>query len=209
MSAKLSNAEHEMMSAAARRDHRCLEPPKSLKQGALQKIAANLVAAGLTREIKAKAAPVWRRDEDSGKSIALKLTAAGFNSIVVAGDMPSEQPGIAASDASGAASNCVEPSDATDAVIRATTTAAEPAQSPTITSSTEAAPREGTKIASVLELLQRDEGATLDEVIATTGWLPHTSRAALTGLRKRGYGIERRARPEGDRAYAINVARQA
>jgi hypothetical protein len=35
------------------------------------------------------------------------------------------------------------------------------------------------------------EGATLDELIKATDWLPHTTRAALTGLRKRGYAIER------------------
>lgn len=38
-------------------------------------------------------------------------------------------------------------------------------------------------------LIVRDEGATLDQMIAATGWLPHTTRAALTGLRKRGYAI--------------------
>jgi hypothetical protein len=41
----------------------------------------------------------------------------------------------------------------------------------------------------VVELLQRDCGATLEELIAATGWLPHTTRAALTGLRKRGYSV--------------------
>jgi hypothetical protein len=34
------------------------------------------------------------------------------------------------------------------------------------------------------------EGALLDKIVAATGWLPHTVRAALTGLRKRGYAIE-------------------
>ena len=38
-------------------------------------------------------------------------------------------------------------------------------------------------------LLVRDEGATLDQMIDATGWLPHTTRAALTGLKKKGYGI--------------------
>lgn len=39
-------------------------------------------------------------------------------------------------------------------------------------------------------LLLRDEGTTLDQIIAETGWLPHTTRAALTGLKKLGYGID-------------------
>jgi hypothetical protein len=38
-------------------------------------------------------------------------------------------------------------------------------------------------------LVVRDEGATLEQMIAATGWLPHTTRAALTGLRKKGYVI--------------------
>src|SRR5208337_2393059 len=32
-------------------------------------------------------------------------------------------------------------------------------------------------------------GATIDELIDATGWLPHTTRAALTGLRKRGFAL--------------------
>src|ERR1700733_10323566 len=31
--------------------------------------------------------------------------------------------------------------------------------------------------------------AAVDELIAATGWLPHTARAALTGLRHRGYEV--------------------
>jgi hypothetical protein len=39
-------------------------------------------------------------------------------------------------------------------------------------------------------MLLRDEGATLDLLIAATDWLPHTTRAALSGLRKAGYTID-------------------
>lgn len=46
------------------------------------------------------------------------------------------------------------------------------------------------KQAQLAALLVRDEGATLDQMIALTGWLPHTTRAALTGLRKKGYVID-------------------
>lgn len=45
------------------------------------------------------------------------------------------------------------------------------------------------KTARVLALLQRPEGATLEEMVAATGWLPHTTRAALTGLKKKGHAI--------------------
>ena len=53
----------------------------------------------------------------------------------------------------------------------------------------EAAPKAPSKQQQLAALLVRDEGATLDQMIAATGWLPHTTRAALTGLKKKGYAI--------------------
>ena len=50
------------------------------------------------------------------------------------------------------------------------------------------------KIAGVLALLSRDEGATLGELVTATGWVPHTTRAALTGLRKKGHVLARSKR---------------
>ncbi|WP_417818935.1 DUF3489 domain-containing protein [Tritonibacter scottomollicae] len=57
------------------------------------------------------------------------------------------------------------------------------------TKETAAKPRE-TKIGKVIALLKRKDGATLDEMVEATGWLPHTTRAALTGLKKKGHTIE-------------------
>ena len=59
-----------------------------------------------------------------------------------------------------------------------------------------------TKIAQVIEMLQRPSGATLGELVTTTGWLSHTTRAALTGLRKKGYTLDKRSR-DGVTVYAI------
>ena len=49
-----------------------------------------------------------------------------------------------------------------------------------------------TKQSQVLDLLRRTEGAQLADIISATGWLPHTARAALTGLKKKGHAIESR-----------------
>lgn len=54
-----------------------------------------------------------------------------------------------------------------------------------------ARPARTSKSATVLALLERAEGATITELIEATGWLPHTTRAALTGLRKKGHAITR------------------
>jgi hypothetical protein len=58
------------------------------------------------------------------------------------------------------------------------------------------------KIAGVIALLKRDEGATLAELVEATGWLAHTTRAALTGLRKKGHLIAKTSR-EGRAVYRI------
>lgn len=60
-------------------------------------------------------------------------------------------------------------------------------------SRTRAAP---SKISLVLQLLRREDGATLAELVEATGWLPHTTRAALTGLRKKGHSLEKTKRSD-------------
>ena len=63
--------------------------------------------------------------------------------------------------------------------------------------------RPGTKQALIAGLLAREQGATLDELIAATGWLPHTTRAALTGLRRKGFALDKSSREDGKTAYRI------
>ena len=50
------------------------------------------------------------------------------------------------------------------------------------------------KRSAVVELLHRGQGATFAELIELTSWLPHTTRAALTGLRHKGHVITRAKR---------------
>ena len=53
-------------------------------------------------------------------------------------------------------------------------------------------PKEGSKLDRLLKLLLAKDGACLDEMMEATGWQPHTVRASMTALRKRGYIIEKR-----------------
>ncbi|WP_336491460.1 DUF3489 domain-containing protein [Methylobacterium nigriterrae] len=64
-------------------------------------------------------------------------------------------------------------------------------------------PRPGTKQALVLALLRREQGATLEDLIGATGWLPHSTRAALTGLRKRGYSLSRDRNEDSQTFYRL------
>lgn len=52
------------------------------------------------------------------------------------------------------------------------------------------ATKKPTKRDQLAAMLLRDEGATIDDMTAATGWLPHTVRAAITGLKKLGYAID-------------------
>ena len=65
-------------------------------------------------------------------------------------------------------------------------------------------PRE-TKTALLRKLLSRKAGADLAALQSATGWQPHSLRAALSGLRKAGYGINRTdpAKPGGSAVYRI------
>ena len=190
MSIKFSETQLAMMRAAAQRDDRCFAPSPSLRGGAAQKVAAKLIAAKLAREISAKAgAPVWRRDAEGGQPFALKLTAAGLKAIAA------EEETAAAIESEGPASpeTAMTSTSSVDA-------AAERRHSD------DAAPREGSKLAAVVGMLRRNNGATIGDLTAVTGWLPHTTRAAITGLRKRGYSVIRERIEDGCSAYRISDA---
>ncbi len=58
------------------------------------------------------------------------------------------------------------------------------------------------KLAVVLETVERGAGATLAELTDRTGWQPHTTRAALTRLRQRGFPITLGIH-DGRKAYRI------
>lgn len=50
-------------------------------------------------------------------------------------------------------------------------------------------PKKQTKQAMVLALLRQEDGVKLDAIVGATGWQPHTARAALTGLKKKGHDV--------------------
>ena len=120
---------------------------------------------------------IWRRDEETGQAYSLKLTVAGLKAI------PADERG-----SQSIPSTAVSP-NTNDNSSKAKTAANMAAARSATAAPTATAPRQGTKIARVIELLQREQGARLEELIAATGWLPHTARAALTGLRHRGYDV--------------------
>lgn len=61
--------------------------------------------------------------------------------------------------------------------------------------------RPGTRQAQLLDLLLRDEGADIDEMMQLTGWQSHSVRATLTGFRKRGIAVTRTKEGNGVSIY--------
>ena len=58
----------------------------------------------------------------------------------------------------------------------------------------------------MINLLRRADGATIVDLTEATGWLAHTTRAAITGLRKRGYAVTRERIGAGESVYRISGA---
>ena len=112
--------------------------PATIKGAALIKVNAKLAKLGLAREIEAKpGAPIWRRD-DAGRGYALKLTAAGLKAVSI-GEGPQDaiEHGEAAQPQ---AKNGASPDEG-----------GHPAR---------VAPRDGSKLARLIDLLQCSHGAS-------------------------------------------------
>jgi hypothetical protein len=164
---KLSDTQRVILSAASQRTDRLALPlPKSLKGGAAHKVVNALVEKGFLKEVKANRKlndPVWRENDD-GQGLTLVITDAGLEAMGI---------GVA------------------------TTKAKKTERSKTAEPSTEAPPaaprerktREGTKQALVIELLRRPSGATIPEIIESTGWASHTTRGFFAGALKKKLGL--------------------
>ena len=157
-----------LSSAAARPDGSLLPPPETLagQRARIRKAIPPLLKNMLVQEIDvADPAQAWRKDGE--RHIGVIITDAGRTAI--GAEHPAAPDPV---DAAPDASPALEPdSPVPDA---------GPAQG---------SPPRTTKSAQVLALLRREEGATLAELVEATGWLPHTTRAALTGLRKKGHAV--------------------
>ena len=69
-----------------------------------------------------------------------------------------------------------------------------------------AGPREDSKTAQVVAMLQRKNGATLPEIMEKMGWQKHTVRGFMAGaMKKAGYAVESFKPEGGERTYRINA----
>ena len=208
---QLSDAQALVLSAAAQRPERIALPlPESLRGGAAAKVVGAMIAKGLLQEVDAdlrKGEPMWRKTGD-GHGTTLVATDAGLAAISLAPNAADSALEGAAQPPQGpvateAASNPDEapvaaPTGATEAQSEVPATEAAPAPYART-------PREGTKQAKLIAMLRAPEGATIEEIMAATGWLGHTVRGAMAGALKKKLRLEVTSeKVEGrGRVYAI------
>lgn len=174
---KLSDTQLVILSAAAQREDRNVLPlPGSLRGGAAAKVVGALLSRGLIAETttdsqtKADAAlnRIWCNGED-GRAILLHITDAGLAAIGV-----EPEGGDSAPTGADEAPTAEAPKDAP--------AAADPAPKARTA-------RTGTKQAKLIDMLRADGGATIDEIVAETGWQAHTVRGAMSGALKKKLGL--------------------
>ena len=170
---QLSDTQALILSAAAQRPERIALPlPESLRGGAAAKVVGAMIAKGLLQEVDAdlrKGEPMWRETGD-GHGTTLVATDAGLAAIGVEPEEPHTAP-VGATDAPTEGPAPETPSQP-DAAPKART------------------PREGTKQATLIAMLSVPDGATIEEIMAATGWQSHTVRGAMAGALKKKLGLE-------------------
>jgi len=203
---KMSQAQRLVLQATARREDRLLELPANLRGAAAKTFGGKLIEAGWVREVKAtNGAPVWRREAASGEAYALKLTPKGVRAVATASEAtdgaenssvpPATKKSLSKAPKRGSASLAPAPAKKAAGDSRREF-------SPTVVR----APRATSKLGRVIGILVADTRATIGELTAATGWLEHTTRAALTGLRHRGYALSlTKQERDGASVYRIVV----
>jgi hypothetical protein len=167
---KLSDSQLIVLSAAAAREDGLAVVPAKMNKAAASKVGSSLVTRKLMREVKAKpGTPVWR-DDANGRPISLIITKSGRNAIGLL-------------DASSSKSKNTKQASASRKTRQVVNQSLDPEVAKGL--------RAGSKQALVIGMLNDRSGVTLDALVRATGWLHHTTRAALTVLRKKGFSIER------------------
>jgi hypothetical protein len=184
---KLTDAQLVILSAAAQRDGGAALPlPKSLKikGAAVTKTLDRLRKQGLLEEKPApRNAIAWREGKDGGRMM-LVITAAGMKALdgESAGDTPSQS----------------EPTKSRTKKARPDPKAANRKQ-PTS--------RTVTKQGLLIDLLKREGGATIDEIVAATGWQAHSVRGAISGTVKKKLGLMVFSEKAADRGRVYRIAK--
>ena len=170
---KLTETQTIILSRAATRpDNLAMPLPKGLHGAVAKTVITKMIKQGWLDEVEAnlhRNEPLWRETGD-GYGITLLATAAGLEAIGIeptvvntATDLRKAKVENDMHAAPGAA--CDSYADKPVAI------------------------RTGTKQAQIIALLQRPEGASIAEIVETTGWMSHSIRGLISGGLKKKLGL--------------------
>ena len=186
---KLTETQTIILSAGVQRaDNIALPLPKGLAGAAAKMAVSKMIEHGWLQEVDAntrRSEPLWRETGD-GHGTTLVVTDAGLLAIGI-------EP--------------VEANTAPMGALRAQTE--EPALCTTTESRTTPMPhtqREGTKQSTLIAMLRAPEGATMEEIVAATGWLAHTARGAMPGSLGKKLGLVVTSAKEEDRGRVYRIS---
>jgi hypothetical protein len=172
---KLSDAQLVILNAAAQRADGSLLPlPDSLatKGAALNRVMVEILCKRkLVEERRTiSGAPEWRRDEER-RPLGLFITKKGLLALGI-DEAEKTKPALAAA----------------SMPRQRKTGAAKPRRNEKMASPT--SPKRGkapsqSKQVQVIQMLRRRSGVTIEEIIAETGWQPHSVRGFFSGLVKK------------------------
>jgi len=191
MPKKLTDTQLVVLSHAAMQiDGVLLPAPKSvrLNAGALTTVLRSLLNQGLALERPAARDQVAWRQEETGERHVLVISDQGCIAIGV------EPVGT------GSAQNQTE-----QAELSAKTTALPNAVGGSDTATDVDQPRAGTKLLALTNALRAPDGATIQDLMTTTGWQAHSVRGAISGALKKTFKLDvTSTKIEGrGRVYAI------
>jgi hypothetical protein len=143
--------------------------PDGLHGAAAKMAVGHMIKRGWLEEVEAnprRGEPLWRETGD-GHGTTLVATEAGLEAIGI-------EPVVAR------------------AVTKSRNAGSNPAGSPETGPAAVAVKpniRAGTKQAMLIAMLQTPEGATMEAIIAATGWQAHTARGVISGALKKKLGL--------------------
>ena len=169
--AKLTDTQSIILSRAATRPGNLALPlPDGLQGAAAKKVVSLMIERGWLEEVDAdiRRKELFWRETANGHGTTLIATVAGLEAVGI-------EPVVASAVTAARKS---KPTPQTEAAATKTSDAPKPAT-----------PRAGTKQAVLVDMLRAESGASIDEIVAATGWQAHSIRGAMSGVLKKNLGL--------------------